>query len=100
EAHRAQSELKASGHRRPYFVSYLVRDIEQFWIDARFGSLFADERRRWRRGFADVRVGSYRADHVPDGGLADNSTKSEAYSYSSLPIGENLGGVKIGRAHV
>src|SRR5690606_35384385 len=37
EAHRAQSELKASGHRRPYFVSYLVRDIEQFWIDARFG---------------------------------------------------------------
>jgi predicted Zn-dependent protease len=96
EAHRAQSELKASGHRRPYFVSYLVRDIEQFWIDARFGALFADERRRWRRGFADVRVGSYRADHVPDGGLGDNSTKSEAYSYSSLPIGDNLGGVMHG----
>lgn len=96
EAHRARGELKASGHRRPYFVSYLVRDIEQFWIDARFGSLFADERRRWRRAFADVRVGSYRADHVPDGGLEDNSTKSEAYSYSSLPIGTNLGGVMHG----
>ncbi len=96
EAHRAQRELKARGHRRPYFVSYLVRDIEQYWIDARFGTLFADERRRWRRAFADVRVGSYRADHVTDGGLNDNSTKSEAYSYSSLPIGENLGGVMHG----
>jgi predicted Zn-dependent protease len=96
EAHRAQSELKATGHRRPYFFSYLLRDIEQFWIDARFGTLFADERRRWRRCFADVRVGSYRADHVHDGGLTDNSTKSEAYSYTSLPIGENLGGVLHG----
>lgn len=96
EAHRAKDELKANGHRRPYFVSYLLRDIEQFWIDARFGTLFADERRRWRRCFADVRVGSYRSDHVQEGGLSDNSTKSEAYSYSSLPIGENLGGVMHG----
>lgn len=96
EAHRARDELKASGHRRPYFVSYLLRDIEQYWIDARFGTLFADERRRWRRCFADVRVGSYRHDHVCDGGLEDNSTKSEAYSYTSLPIGDNLGGVMHG----
>ncbi len=96
EALRARDELKANGHRRPYFVGYLVRDIEQLWIDARFGTLFADERRRWRRCFADVRVGSYRADHVHDGGLSDNSTKAESYSYASLPIGENLGGVMHG----
>lgn len=96
ESLRARDELKAHGHRRPYYVGYVVRDIEQFWIDARFGTLFADERRRWRRCFADVRVGSYRADHVQDGGLSDNSTKAEAYSYSSLPIGENLGGVMHG----
>lgn len=96
EALRARDELKAHGHRRPYFVGYLVRDVEHLYIDARFGSLFADERRRWRRCFADVRVGSYRADHVPEGGLSDNSTKAESYSYSSLPIGENLGGVMHG----
>ncbi len=96
EALRARDELKAHGHRRPYFVGYLVRDVEQLYIDARFGSLFADERRRWRRCFADVRVGSYRADHVHEGGLSDNSTKAESYSYSSLPIGENLGGVMHG----
>lgn len=96
EAVRARDELKARGHRRPYYVAYLLRDVEQYWIDARFGTLFADERRRWRRCFADVRVGSYRYDHVQDGGLSDNSTKSEAYSYTSLPIGENLGGVLHG----
>ncbi len=96
EAHRAQRELKASGHRRPYLVAYLLRDIEQYWIDARFGTLFADERRRWRRCFADVRVGSYRYDHVQDGGLSDNSTKTEAYAYTSLPIGDHLGGVLHG----
>jgi predicted Zn-dependent protease len=96
EAHRARDELKASGHRRPYFVSYLLRDIEQYWIVARFGTLFADEQRRWRRCFADVRVGSYRHDHVCDGGLEDNSVKSEAHAYTSLPIGDNLGGVMHG----
>jgi TldD protein len=96
EAHRAQAELRAHGHRRPYYVGYLLRDIEQVWIDARFGTLFADERRRWRRCFADVRVGSYQYDHVDDGGLEDNSTKAESYAYTSLPIGENLGGVMHG----
>ncbi len=93
EAHRAKDELKARGHRRPYYVGYVLRDIEQIWIDARFGTLFADEQRRWRRCFADVRVGSYRYDHVHDGGLSDNSTKAESYSYTSVPIGENLGGI-------
>jgi TldD protein len=93
EAHRARDELRAPGHRGPYYVGYLLRDIEQFWIDARFGTLFADEHRRWRRCFADVRVGSYKYDHVTDGGLDDNSTKAESYGYTSLPIGENVGGV-------
>ncbi|HJL16421.1 MAG TPA: metallopeptidase TldD-related protein [Sandaracinaceae bacterium LLY-WYZ-13_1] len=93
EAHRAKTELKAPGHRRPYFVSYLLRDVEHHWFDARFGSLFAAERRQLRRCFADVRLGSYRTDHVRDGGLSDNSTKAESYGYSSLPIGGRLDGV-------
>jgi predicted Zn-dependent protease len=96
EAFRAKDELKAPGHPRPYYLSYVLRDIEQVWVDARFGTLFADERRRWRRCFADVRVGSYRYDHVQDGGLSDNSTKAESYGYTSLPIGENLGGMMHG----
>jgi predicted Zn-dependent protease len=93
EAHRALTELKAPGHPRPYFVSYLLRDVEHHWFDARFGTLFAAETRRLRRCFADVRLGSYRSDHVREGGLDDNSTKSESYNYSSLPIGSRLDGV-------
>lgn len=93
EAHRAKAELKAPGHPRPYFVSYLLRDVEHHWFDARFGTLFASEQRRFRRCFADVRLGSYRTDHVREGGLTDNSTKAESHAYTTLPIGSRLDGV-------
>ncbi len=93
ESLRAQELLKSPGEPRPYLVSYLVRDVESYWVNARFGSLFGEERRRWRRGYADVRVGSYRTDHVRDGGLEDNSIKAESYPYTSLPIGAQLDGI-------
>ena len=96
EAHRAKSELKAVGHPRPYYISYLVRDLEQHWFQGRFGTLFGAEARRWRRCFADVRVGTYRTDHVRDGGLNDNSNQAESFSYSSLPVGTRLDGVVHG----
>jgi predicted Zn-dependent protease len=96
EAHRACLELKAPGHRRPYFVSYLLRDVVSHYFSARFGTLFAAEDRRWRRCFADVRLGSYRTDHVRDGGLHDNSREAESYSHSMLPIGQRLDGLLHG----
>ncbi|MCB9596908.1 MAG: hypothetical protein H6719_29565 [Sandaracinaceae bacterium] len=96
EAHRAKRELRAYGHPRPYMVAYLMRDFEQQWFQGRFGTLFGAETRRWRRCFADVRVGSYRTDHVRDGGLGDNSQKAESFNYSSLPIGTRLDGVVHG----
>jgi predicted Zn-dependent protease len=96
EAHRAKAELKAPRQPRPYFVSYLLRDVEHHWFDARFGSLFALEQRKWRRCFADVRLGSYRTDNVRDGGLEDNSTKAESFAYVSLPIGDSTDGLVHG----
>ncbi len=93
EAHRAKTQVKADGHPRPYFVSYLIRDFEQHWFQGRFGTLYGAETRRWRRCFADVRVGSYRTDHVRDGGLTDNSQKAESFAYTSLPVGTRLDGV-------
>ncbi|MBZ0118280.1 MAG: hypothetical protein K8H88_14860 [Sandaracinaceae bacterium] len=96
EAHRAKDELRSPGQRPPYFVSYLVRDIDSWWMDARFGTLFGQEKRRWRRCFADVRVGTYRYDQVREGGLEDNSTKSESFNFTTLPIGESLDGVLHG----
>lgn len=93
EAQRARKHLKAPGHPRPYLVSYLVRDFEQHWFDARFGTLFGEEERQWRRCFADIRVGSHRNDHVRDGGLGDNSQKAESFAFTSLPVGTRLDGV-------
>ncbi len=96
EAQRAKREARAAGHPRPYLVSYLLRDVEQHWFQGRFGTLFGSESRRFRRCFADVRVGSYRLDHVRDGGLGDNSQKAESYAYTSLPVGARLDGVLHG----
>ncbi|MCA9610149.1 MAG: hypothetical protein KC619_31345 [Myxococcales bacterium] len=93
EAHRAKREVRVPGHPRPYLVGYVLRDFEQHWFQGRFGTLFGAERRRWRRCFADVRVGSYRNDQVRDGGLADNSQKAESFGYTSLPVGARLDGV-------
>ena len=96
EAHRALSELRAPRQPRPYFVSYLVREGVTHAVDARFGTLFADETHHTRRCFADVRVGSYRYDHVRDGGLGDNSNKAESHGYSTLPVGDRVDGVRHG----
>lgn len=96
EARRAQQQLKAPGHPRPFFVSYLLRDTRSTWLSARFGGLYGEEQRRWRRGYADVRVGSYRNDHVRDGGLDDNSTKAESYQHTTLPIGSSVDGLVAG----
>ncbi len=96
EAHRAREQLRAPGHRRPYFVSYLLRDEEGFRTEARYGTLFAEERRRERHCFSDVRVGSYRYDHLSDGGLLDNSRESEHYELSRLPVGSRVDGVLHG----
>lgn len=96
EAQRAQTSLKATGHPRPYFVSYLLRDSESHWFNARFGTTFGEEHRRWRRCYADVRVGSYRHDQVSEGGLDDNSDKAESYAYGAIPEGSMLDGVIAG----
>ncbi len=96
EAHRAKDELKAPRQPRPYFVSYLLRDVDYHWISARFGTLYGQETRRSRRCFADVRLGSYRTDHVREGGLGDNTNKAESYGYSHLPIGSHADGLRHG----
>ena len=96
EAHRARALLRAVGHQRPYLVSHLLKDEEGFRTEARYGTLFAEERRRERHCFTDVRVGSYRYDHLQDGGLLDNSREAEHYELSRLPVGVHVDGVLHG----
>jgi len=94
EARRARRDLRAPGHRGPYYVSYLIRDVERFHLEARSGALHAEEHGRSRTCFADVRVGSYRYDQVHEGGLYDNDVKLESYGHSLLPIGDSPSGLR------
>ncbi len=86
EARRAKKRLRAPEQPRPYYVSHLIRETGRHRFGAAFGAIYEDERRRFREGFADVRVGSYAYDHVQGGGLEDNDTNAESFKYATLPI--------------
>ena len=96
ELGRAMTHMRIPGHPRPYYISYLVRDEEDWRIQARYGALHADVHDRKRNAFVDVRVGSYRSDHLRDGGLLDNDKEAESYSYVDLPFGNRLEAVLHG----
>lgn len=96
EARRAIKEIKCRGHPRPFYVSFLVRD-ERLWdIKASFGGLLVDEHRRKRTCYCDVRVGSYRHDHMQDGGLNGDANENESLDYVDLPFGKHKTGVRHG----
>lgn len=94
EADRALNHLRRRAEPKPYYLSYLVRDERVWRIQARYGSLSARSSYRRRDCLADVRVGNYRYDQVQEGGLNDNSTEEESYSYVDLPFGDDLTGVR------
>jgi predicted Zn-dependent protease len=96
ELGRAMEEMRIPGHPRPFYLSYLIRDEEQWRIQAKYGSVIHDTRDRRRSAFADVRVGSYRSDQVREGGLHDNDKEAESYSYVDLPYGGQSEGLRHG----
>lgn len=78
ELKRSMRELRAPGHPKPYYISYLFRDIQRYEVWARYGSVFQDQSAHKRYCYNDVRVGSYRFDQVTNGGLSDNSEESDS----------------------
>lgn len=88
--------MRIAGQERPFFVSFLVRDEEEWRLRARYGSLVRDVHQRDRDGYADVRVGSYRNDQLQDGGLFDNDKNAESYGYTDLPFGDSDDGLRHG----
>lgn len=96
ECQRAKQTMRLPGHPRPYYVSYLVRDEEDWRVKARYGSISVDRYDRGRNGFVDVRVGSYRNDQLQDGGLLDNDKDAESYTYVDLPYGPGPDGLRHG----
>ncbi len=96
EAARAMRALRATRPPRAYYLSYLIRESEEYQIRAKFGQIAYDNRTCHRDCFADVRVGSYRFDQIHEGGLHDNSKEDESYEYVSLPLGPAGDGLRHG----
>ncbi|MDE0959393.1 MAG: metallopeptidase TldD-related protein [Planctomycetota bacterium] len=96
EAKRATLGLRKPGFPKLFYLSYLIRDLDLFEVEARYGALYKNERYQRRNCLADARVGSYRRDQVTDGGLFDNSDEDESYGYVELPISDRSDPMRIG----
>lgn len=62
ELQRSTARLQLSGHPKPYFVSYCVRDSESKVVSASFGALTEFEQDHDRTLNVDVRIGDYKLD--------------------------------------
>ena len=85
ELERSLKFLKKPGKPKTYYLSYLFRNRREERLFGRLGSIV--EHRSSSQNFVncDLRVGSYRYDNVMDGGLHDNSEKSESIDYMEMP---------------
>lgn len=89
--------LQLRGYPRPYYVSFLLRDVEWFNTWAGGGSVYRRRSDHTRNVFCDLRVGSYRYDQVTEGGLLDNDKEIESYHYVSVPIDDRVyDGLRLG----
>lgn len=95
ELERSIANLKAPAHPKPYYISYLIRDLEGTNIWGRYGSIYAARKHHKRQCYCDIRVGSYRYDQVVKGGLRDNAEDVESFELTDLPIDTEEDGIRF-----
>ena len=83
---RRALRMRVAGFPRPYYCSFLLRDIEWFNTWASSGSMYRRRSDHTRNVYCDIRVGSYRYDQVTQGGLGDNDEDLESVSHITMPI--------------
>ena len=79
-------KMRVAGFPRPYYCSFVLRDVEWFNTWAGSGSTYRRRSDKKRHVYVDVRVGSSRYDQVRGGGLEDNDEESESFPYVRVPI--------------
>lgn len=94
ECRRTMRLLRVPGYPRPYYLSYLLRDIHTTQIWGRLGNINHLSDQDTRNLYCDCRVGSYRFDQVTEGGLDDNDPESETYEHVEMPIGNDTDALK------
>ena len=83
---RRALRMRVPGFPKPYYCSFLLRDINWFNTWAAGGSTYRRRSDRTRNVFCDLRVGSYNYDQTTEGGLTDNDEDQESGSHLSAPI--------------
>ncbi|RIL10314.1 MAG: hypothetical protein DCC75_04610 [Proteobacteria bacterium] len=81
--------MKVEGFPRPYYCSFILRDIEWFNTWASSGATYRKRAAHTRNVYADIRVGSYRYDQTTDGGLNDNDEERESVAHVTVPIDDS-----------
>lgn len=87
---RRALRMKVVGFPRPYYCSFLLRDIEWFNTWAGSGSVYRKRSDHTRNVYCDIRVGSYSYDQTTDGGLMDNDEERESANHITLPIDDRV----------
>lgn len=83
---RRALRMKVPGFPRPYYCSFLLRDVHWFNTWASSGSMYRRRSDHTRNVYCDLRVGSYRYDQTTEGGLNDNDDEAESYAHVRVPI--------------
>ena len=86
ELRRSEKHLRLRGERRPYFISYLLRDRLAVNIWAKYGALYHSGAWNSRRAYVEVRVGSRRFDNVLEGGLKADLREQGSYEWLDAPL--------------
>jgi predicted Zn-dependent protease len=89
DAKRALS-MKVRGFPRPYYCSFLLRDIKWFNTWASSGSLYRRKSDHTRNVYCDIRVGSYKYDQTTSGGLNDNDEDRESNQNVRVPTDDRV----------
>jgi TldD protein len=89
---RNQQQLRLQSHEPPYFLSYQLKDYDQYSVAARFGALFLDDGFRERKLYVDARVGSYEFDSSVGENEFEMSFSTKGTSYmprSDAPLDDS-----------
>ncbi|MCK5799171.1 MAG: hypothetical protein KAI47_18385 [Deltaproteobacteria bacterium] len=94
ECQREKKYLRVPSYPRPYYISYLLRDVHTTHLWGRLGNINQRSDQDGRSVYCDVRVGSYRFDQVIEGGLDENDSDAEPYEHVEMPVGNDKDALK------
>ena len=95
ELKRSFEQLQVPGHPKLYFLSYLVKEIQQHVISAKYGSIDKNSQLKKRVCYVDARVGDQTYDQLLHGGLKDNRSDVESFDIIKLPAEDSIDGLRF-----